>query len=128
MHGKIGQFEIQLILYAPSSLIATDIRTGFPSLMSSERKRVDTFIEKQWTEFVEDKTFKRVRPLSIIDEFLEILEPSLVKFYKQHQELELDSLAVSTYLNPYQPSIPPHSCSGNSLTPSDQNNIDKGNK
>lgn len=102
-HDLVGQLEIQIILFAPAAMIATDIRTGFPLLMSSERKKVEDFIIDQWFLYGEQTPLETQRPLLIIDRFLERLEPLLFQFYQNHAVLDLDSIAITTSLNPYHP-------------------------
>lgn len=99
----IGRFTINLIILAEKNHIATDIRTGFPQLMSQDRLLIDRYVNRQLIHFKNKVIETNPRPLRLIDEFLIELEPSLQATVDNVQGIELDSLSVDIFVDAYLP-------------------------
>lgn len=99
MNPMIGEFKIHFLLRVPRSHIATDIRTGFPNLIQSDREILDTLVQDCFIYYINDIVQgKAMRPLTFIDEFLALLEPQIINIFKQDlDELFLESTSVSIF-------------------------------
>lgn len=85
------------MLVVPSSYIATDIRTGFPNLVSKERSYLDKLIIKNFEDYNRNLPAEEQRPLIYADNFLQIIEEELYDYYFNHQDIELVSCNVNIY-------------------------------
>lgn len=93
----MAQFQLSVMLLVPSSHIATDIRTGFPNLISKERIFIDQLVLSRFKLYNESLTSMNVRPLRYADDFLQIIEEDLYDYYFQHQEIQLISCNVNIF-------------------------------
>lgn len=93
----IAQFQLSLMLLVPSSLIATDIRTGFPNLVSNERIIIDQFVLMQFEDYNKNADSQKLRPLLYADNFLQIIEDDLFNYYQTHDEIELVSCNLNLF-------------------------------
>src|SRR5699024_1181947 len=96
-HPLIAQFQLSLMLLVPSSLIATDIRTGFPNLVSNERIIIDQFVLMQFEDYNKNADSQKLRPLLYADNFLQIIEDDLFNYYQTHDEIELVSCNLNLF-------------------------------
>lgn len=93
----IAQFQLSLMLLVPSSLIATDIRTSFPNLVSNERIIIDQFVLMQFEDYNKNADSQKLRPLLYADNFLQIIEDDLFNYYQTHDEIELVSCNLNLF-------------------------------
>ncbi|MBZ6526484.1 hypothetical protein HYQ40_01755 [Aerococcaceae bacterium DSM 111021] len=96
-HPSIAQFQLSLMLLVPSSYIATDIRSGFPNLISNERLNIDQLVIDKFEEYNQDNHCRTMRPLVYADNFLKLIEDDLLNYYNYHHEIELASCNIMLY-------------------------------
>lgn len=109
----IGQLTINLILLTDKTHLATDIRTGFPTLMSHDRLMLDRYLNRQLIHFKAVQSQPVKRPLRFIDDFLIQVEPELCKMIETLNGIELDSLSVDVFVDAYLPQKNPQLNSSN---------------
>lgn len=99
----LGQFALTLHLRVPSERIATDIRTGYPSLIQRDRITIDHFFLTHLSNYERSHPLTdQRRILSYMDDWLQILWGNLPELLKQLPNLEIDSLSVETFIDyPY---------------------------
>lgn len=99
----LGQFTLTLYLKVPSDRIATDIRTGYPSLMQRDRIMIDHFFLNHLSNYERNYPLKKpLRILSYMDDWLETLWSSLPKLLDQLPQIEIDSISIESFTDyPY---------------------------
>lgn len=100
---KIGVFEFEIVLLVAHSLIATDIRTGFPVLASHERQEIDRIINQRFHLYKKDNDANSSQVLIWLSGFVGIVEEVLVNHYEAHSDIDFDSMAINISLNSYVP-------------------------
>ncbi|XJS09697.1 hypothetical protein ACF3NG_05985 [Aerococcaceae bacterium WGS1372] len=93
----MAQFELSVMLLVPSAYIATDIRTGFPNLISKERTMINQLIFSRFKQYNESLSSNAVRPLLYADNFLQIVEEDLYSYFNQHLDIEVISCNVNIF-------------------------------
>ncbi|MGX7349709.1 hypothetical protein [Dolosicoccus paucivorans] len=101
----LGQFSLTLYLKVPIDRIATDIRTGYPSLMQRDRIIIDHFFLNHLSDYERNYPLKEPRRiLSYMDDWLETLWSSLPKLLDQLSQVEIDSVSIESFTDyPYLP-------------------------
>ena len=102
---KIETFEIEIALLVVHSLIATDIRTGFPVLASDERQEIDWIINQQFNLYKKENDVNSSQLLIWLSGFVEVVEKILVNHYEAHPDIDFDSMAINISLNSYVPML-----------------------
>lgn len=99
----IGQCQLNLLLKVPMSHISTEITTGFPNLMASDRLKIKQFITQTYAIFSESYYYdNKFRPLRYLDEYVEYIEKDLRKIIEMELKLELESISIYVFADVYQ--------------------------
>ena len=97
--------DLHLYLRVSPAHIATDIETGFPSLMLMDRNKILEFVQGKYqegrSEIEDDGTW--------IFDFLEDMTLTLPSFIDHMDGLFLENLSVTLYQDLYQTPNPHHS-------------------
>lgn len=93
----MAQFQLSLMLLLPSAYIATDIRTGFPHLISQERLFIDQLVCSRFKEYNESLSSEFIRPLRYSDDFLQLIEEDLYDYFYNHPHIQLVSCNVNIF-------------------------------
>lgn len=96
-HPTIAQFQLSLMLLVPSSHIATDIRTGFPSLVRNKRLTIDELVLREFVSYTEKNDCESMRPLIYADNILQSIEAVLANFFSHYSEMEVVSCNISLF-------------------------------
>ncbi|MCR8968777.1 hypothetical protein [Facklamia sp. 7083-14-GEN3] len=90
---QINQLVFKLILFLPPSLIATDIRSGFPQLISIERDTIKDLLSQRIALLIEDHSLD----LSDWHQLNDVIDHSqriITNYYQDHSLIDLDSIQV----------------------------------
>ncbi|MGX7108369.1 hypothetical protein [Facklamia miroungae] len=87
---QVNKLIFKLILLLPSSMIATNIRTGFPVLISIEREYIKNLLIKQIDLHLKDQPFQ----LSDLNSLIEKCQDIITHYYNDHSLIDLDSVQV----------------------------------
>lgn len=96
-HPTIAEFQLSLMLLAPSSFIATDIRTGFPNLISNERLNIDQLVVGEFNSYCRSNDSSVVRPLLFADNYLQLVENDLADYFNNHESIQLISCNIQLF-------------------------------
>lgn len=94
-HPTIAELSLTLLLLVPVENIATDIISGFPSLMQQERDAINDYILDTMINFQENSAIQNLRPLVYADKLVQEIEKDTKEYFHKHPRIELMSASVS---------------------------------
>ncbi|MGF3113190.1 hypothetical protein ACQV18_06345 [Facklamia sp. P9177] len=90
---QINQLVFKLILLLPSSMIATDIRSGFPLLISIERNRIKDIVLQRISLLIEEYALD-LSDWHQLNFIIDQSQKTIKKYYQDHSLIDLDSIQV----------------------------------